>query len=299
MSVKNNEYGIAELQDKMLDILKHFITVCEKNKLQYWLAAGTCLGAIRHGGFIPWDDDLDVYMMREDYEKLWELEGNAVFDGHYKLCRTSKEKNYHHRVMQIVDLNTTFIHSRSKDEDLEHGVYIDIMPLDACPESRIQRFLQIVNAVFFSVFNIQCKPEYNGGKATGIISAGTVFLLSIVKSPTARYKAWKCAEARMTRYPIQKCTHVKCITSLFRELFRPFPKEWFGERKVPFEDIMAVVPSNAEAYCEATYGDYMKLPPAEKRTVRHHTEFIDLNSSYLKYKGIYYLTDQNRRKGSI
>ena len=288
MSVKDNSCGIADLQDKMLDILKYFIKVCEKNKLQYWLAAGTCLGALRHGGFIPWDDDLDVYMPRDDYERLWKLMGNGKKDDHYMLCRTTKEKNYHHRVMQIVDLNTTFIHSRSKNEDVEHGIYIDIIPIDACPDSKFQRLMQFINAVIFSICNIQQKPEYNGGKLTGIMSLGTNILLGIIRSKNARYLAWSKAEKRMTKYDWNSCSHIKCITSLFHELMTAFPKEWFGDRKMQFEDIKVSVPSNAEAYCEAMYGDYMTLPPKEKQVVRHHTEYISINEPYEKFKGIYY-----------
>lgn len=292
MSVKDNSCGIADLQDKMLDILKYFISLCENNGLRYWLAGGTCLGALRHGGFIPWDDDLDVYMPREDYEKLWDIMSKGKADGQYKLCRTSKEKNYHHRVMQLVDLNTTFIHSRSKDEDIEHGVYIDIIPIDACPNNIISRVVQFINAVIFSICNIQQKPEYNGGKLTGLMSFGTTLLLGIIRSQKARYKAWSKAEKRMVKYDWDKCTHIKCITSQFHELMTAFPKEWFGERKVPFEDIMAVVPSNAEGYCKAMYGEYMALPPKEKQVVRHHTEHINLDEPYTKFKGIYYCIDK-------
>ncbi len=291
MAVKDNSCGIADLQDKMLDILKYFISVCEKNDLHYWLAGGTCLGALRHQGFIPWDDDLDVYMPRDDYERYWDLLGKGKVDGHYKLCRTTKEKNYHHRVMQIVDLDTTFIHSRSKNEDIEHGVYIDIIPIDACPNGFLQRFLQLCNAIIFSVYNIQQKSEYNGGKMTSLINFGTSVLLGIIRSQEGRYKAWVKAEKRMKKYDWNKCTHIKCVTSQFHELMTAFPKEWFGERMVPFEDIMAIVPSQAEQYCKAMYGDYLTLPPEEKQVARHHTEYIDLNNSYTKYKNYYYLTD--------
>lgn len=288
MNVKDNTYGIAELQDKMLDILKFFISECDKYKLRYWLAGGTCLGALRHGGFIPWDDDLDVYMPRPDYERMWKLLGGKIMNDHYVLCRTDKNKNYHHRVMQFVDVNTTFIHSRNVNEDVEHGVYIDIIPIDACPNTRLQRFEQFVNAVLFSIYNIQCRPEYNGGKLTGVMSFGTTVLLGLVRNPETRYRIWTRAEKQMTKYDWEKCSHIKCISSQFHELMTAFPKEWFGERKEAFEDIMAAVPSKAEAYCKAMYGDYMALPPEEKRAVRHHTEMIDLNNSYRKYKGIYY-----------
>ena len=288
MSVKDNSYGLAPLQDKMLDILKYFIGVCEKNGLRYCLAGGTCLGALRHQGFIPWDDDLDVYMPRDDYEKLWTLMKNSIGEERYKLCRTDREKNYHHRVMQIVDLSTTFIHERSKDEDIEHGVYIDIIPLDACPNNRLSRVCQKVNAILFSIYNIQCKPEYNGGKLTGIIKICTDILLTVVKNPERRYKIWKKAEKRMTKYSWDSADKCIVITSTFHELMTPIPKEWFKKRVTKFEDIKAVVPLEAEAFCKAMHGDYMRLPPVESRVARHHTVLIDLDNSYTKYKGKYY-----------
>lgn len=296
MSVKDNSCGIAEFQDKLLDILKVFISVCEKNGFRYWLAGGTCLGAIRHQGFIPWDDDLDVYMPRDDYEKMWDLLKNKKIEEHYVLCRTSEKRNYHHRVIQMVDINTTFVHSPNINEDIEHGIYIDIIPLDACPNKKSGQLLQIFNAILFSVYNIQCKPEYNGGKLTKLMSFGTSVLLALKQKPAVRYKIWKKAEKRMVNYEWESCGLVKCITSQFHELMTAFPKEWFNERKVQFEDIQAVVPANAEEYCQAMYGDYMSLPPKEKQIVRHNTEYISLDEPYKKYRGIYYCKNLKGRK---
>ena len=191
--------------------------------------------------------------------------------------------------MQLVDLNTTFIHSRNINEDIEHGVYIDIIPIDACPSGKMKQLSQIFNAIIFSIYNIQCKPEYNGGKLTGIMSFGTSVLLGLVRNKAHRYKLWKAAEKRMIRYNWDSSNYIKCITSQFHELMTPFPKAWFGYRKVPFEDTEAIIPSNAEAYLEKMYGDYMKLPEKEKQVVRHNTELIDLNSSFKNYKGKAYL----------
>ncbi len=292
MAVKDNSCGIAELQDKMLDILKEFILLCNEHRLQYWMAGGSLLGVIRHKGFIPWDDDLDVFMPRPDYEKLWALVGGVKIHDHYTLCRTTKNKNYHHRVMQLVDTNTTFVHSRSKNENIEHGLYIDIIPLDGCPEGKVKRLSQIVNAIVFSIYNIQCPPEYNGGNLTGIISLATKVMLAFVKKQERRYQIWKRAEKRMTKYQWDTCSHVKSIAAGFDVLVTPFDKEWFGYRTGVFEDIIVSIPKRAEAYLELKYGDYMKLPPKEQQVVRHHTEFIDLNEPYTKYKGIYYCTDK-------
>jgi len=290
MAVKDNSCGIADLQDKMLDILKEFDALCSKYGLRYWMAGGSLLGVMRHRGFIPWDDDLDVFMPRPDYEKLWSLIGRRKQDGHYVLCRTTAKKNYHHRVMQLVDVNTTFVHSRSKDEDVEHGLYIDIIPLDGCPDNKLQRLSQIVNAIVYSIYNIQCPPEYNGGKLTGIITLATKIMLAVVKDPKKRYRIWKRAEKKMTRYPWDSCRQVKSICAGFDVLIHPFEKEWFvGERKGPFEDFEVSIPAKTEEYLKTKYNDYMKVPPKEQQVVRHHTEFIDLNTPYTVYRGKYYL----------
>lgn len=287
MSVKDNTYGIAPLQDKMLDILKHFISVCNENGLRYCVTAGTCIGALRHHGFIPWDDDLDVCMPRPDYEKLWKIYDNSN-EPKFKLCRTDVEKNYHHRVMQIVDIDTTFINKRSQNEDIEHGVYIDIIPLDACPKSPFKRFSQIVNSVLFSVYNIQNLPEFNGGK---LMKFAVSVLLGFVRRNEKRIRIWKKAEKRMTRYKWDDYDSCIYLASSFELLFKPFPKEWFRIRECEFEDTTVVLPYEAEKFCEYLYGDYMQFPPVEDRHPRHNTVLIDLDNSYTKYKGKYYLSE--------
>ena len=156
--VADNTYGIADFQTELLNILREFMKICEKYNLRWWASGGTCIGALRHNGFVPWDDDLDVAMPRPDYEKLWGLREEINKDSRFILTRTGKEKNYHHRVMQLVDLQTTFIHTRSADEDLEHGVYIDILPMDGCASGKITYYRQVMNAMIFSVYNIQCLP---------------------------------------------------------------------------------------------------------------------------------------------
>lgn len=285
--VKNNSCGIADLQDKMLDILKYFINFCDANGLQYWAGGGTCLGALRHQGFIPWDDDLDVFMPRPDYEKFYSLWNKTENNEKYKLCRTTREKNYHHRVMQIVDLTTTFINKRSVNEDIEHGVYIDIIPMDAMANSKLGHIGQMKDSIIFSIYNVQTLPEFQGGKAMRL---GTKLFLDAVKNPEKRYKKWKAAEKRMTRYSWDKARYAIELTTSFTSINRPWPKEWFvGRRTEQFEDIKICVPSGAEAYMTAVYGDFMKLPPKSEQIVKHNTVFIDINKPYTEYRGIYYL----------
>ena len=92
----------------------------------------------------------------------------------------------------------------------------------------------------------------------------------------------------MTRYAWNEGTHIRNVAGTFKALKNPFPREWFGERKVPFEDTQCVIPEKAEAYMTFMYGDYANLPPTEQQAVKHHTEFIDLHNPYTKYKGVYY-----------
>lgn len=283
--VKDNTFGIADLQDKMLDILKYFIKICDENGLRYWAGGGTCLGALRHGGFIPWDDDLDIFMPRPDYERLYKIWRNVSTNKQYKLCRTTRKKNYHHRVMQIVDLNTTFINKRSVNEDIEHGVYIDIIPMDASSSSKIGQYRQALDSIIFSVYNIQTLPEFQGGK---LMRTGTQTLLNLVKNNDRRYRIWKAAEKRMTRCNWETAEYAVELTTSFSSILRFWPRRWFGYRKEKFEDIEICVPSGAEEYMTAVYGDFMKMPPIEDQTVKHNTVFIDLDNPYTKYKGIYY-----------
>ena len=289
MSVKDNSYGLAPLQDKMLDILKHFIMVCEENGLRYCACGGTCIGALRHQGFIPWDVDLDVFMPRPDYEKLWNICGQEKQNKRYNLCRTTSEKNYHHRVMQMVDLETTFINRRSENEDIEHGVYIDIIPLDMCAKTISRRLFQIINSLLFSVYNIQCTPEFHGNKMQRI---ATSILLSLVKNQNRRTKIWQKCERRMIQEEWNENQDIIELTTDLKSLFRPYHHEWFTfeGRKTKFEDIEINIPTKAEEYLTAGFGSYMEIPPVEKRRPQHNTVYIDLFNSYKKYKGKYYCT---------
>lgn len=285
-----DKYGIRPLQEKMLDLLKKFIEMCDKNELTYFACGGTCLGAVRHNGFIPWDDDLDVFMPRPDYEKLWKKCGGIDKTGKYMLCRTTQEKNYHHRVMQLVNLETTFINRRSIKEDIEHGVYIDIIPLDARPDTFIKKLTQSLDCILFSVYNIQNLPEFNGGKLQKIMVG---LLLKAVKSPEHRYKIWSRAEKRMSQYDWKTADEVIELTTAFKNLWKPRPQKWFnGVVKHDFEDIQINLMAEYEKYLTQGFGDYMKLPPESEQHPRHNTVLIDLEHSYKVYRGKAYLVEK-------
>ena len=288
--VSDNTYGIADFQTELLDILRVFIDICDNYNLRWWASGGTCIGALRHNGFIPWDDDLDVAMPRPDYEKLWSLRDEINKDSRYIITRTSKDKNYHHRVMQLVDTQTTFIHSRSADEDIEHGVYIDLLPMDACAPGKISYFMQVINAMTFSVYNIQCLPEYNDGK---IVSRMTDIALKVIKDKDLRYRIWKHCEKQIKKYDwdsAKKIAHLSCDT---KSMLHPYDAAWFRDvKKHKFEDLEINIPIGAEKYLKQYFGDFMRLPPESSRYPVHNTKLIDLDHSYTQYKGVYYCVNK-------
>ena len=124
---------LENLKRAELEIFKHFVLCCEKLGVTYFLMDGSLLGAVRHKGFIPWDDDIDVGMMRKDYEIL--IAKAQTLLPEYLFLQTYKtDKGVMNNFAKIRDSRTTFIETSQKEQQINHGVYIDIFPLDGFPE---------------------------------------------------------------------------------------------------------------------------------------------------------------------
>ena len=144
MCVLNNE-TLKRIQQLETDILKEFISVCQKLELNYFLLGGTLLGAVRHQGFIPWDDDIDIGMLRKDYE-IFISKAPALLPSHLFLQTNVSDPAWYANFSKIRNNNTTFIETSSAHLPIHHGVYIDIFPLDDYPENKIkQKVLDIKN----------------------------------------------------------------------------------------------------------------------------------------------------------
>ena len=156
--MKENEIELKRLQLVELDILKEFIRVCNELNVKYFLDSGTLLGCIRHGGFIPWDDDIDVSMPREDYE-IFLKEGQKLLKNKYFLQTYKTDPEYTMGFAKIRNSETTFIESSVKNLKINHGVYIDIFPLDGYNDkNKIRNFL---NKKAFVLYNLQINKKYD------------------------------------------------------------------------------------------------------------------------------------------
>lgn len=283
---------VRQLQLKLLEIFLYFKKICEENNLTYWCGGGTMLGAVRHKGFIPWDDDLDVFLPRKDYERLYEIWDQVADPSHYVLVRTDEKVNYHHAAMNLVDVRTTYVNRHSVNEDIYHGIYIDVIPFEGCPSSKVERALQIYHSIMFSVFNVQRLPDNQGS----FLRLPTKILLSLVRSSQSRYKIWKKHQDKMTQYDFFTAKYVKETVSSFKGLFRLYDRDIFNTVDAVFEGHMVKIPAGYDYYMKCIYGDYMSLPKDISIDMSSRYEvikFIDLNEPYTKYRGIYYLVDVN------
>jgi len=286
-----NDITVGQLQQKSLEILTYFQSICKEHSLRYWCGGGTCIGALRHKGFIPWDDDIDVFMPRPDYEKLYKIWNDVADTKRYTLSRTDKNKNNHQTDMQLVDLNTTFINRHSVDVDTCHGISIDIIPFEGCPDSKLSKLLQIYHSIMYSVFNVQRLPDHQGK----LLRTATKLALAAVKNPERRYKLWKKHEKKMARYDFYTSKTVKETVTSFRALFYSYPREYFEVMEVPFENITVNIPVGAHDYLTRVFGDYMSLPDEKYRTAKHDVVYMSLDEPFSKFRGIYYCVEQNKK----
>lgn len=274
-----------DIQNKELEMLLYFKEFCDAHNLRFYLCGGGLIGAIRHNGFIPWDDDIDVFMPRPDYERLaqiWDHEANPQ----YKYCRTTKDAIYHDAGASIRDTETTFINRHSVNEDICHGLALEIMPIDGCPKGAMARFFQLMWAMMFALFNAQRLPD-NKGKVYRLL-AGCMYKL--IYKPSWRYHLWRLAEKKMTQYDFDSSDEVTELIGSIKGMKLRHPQKDFSDVVYKdFEGHQIPVMAGYERYLRLIWGDYMQLPPVEQRVPKHDAVFIDMEHSYLDYRGIHYL----------
>ncbi len=285
-----SEADIRKMQEKGLEMALFFDQFCQEHHLTYFLCGGCCIGAVRNGEFVPWDDDVDVFMPREDYEKLKELWQDTE---EYSIQYTTRDFLTANQFLTICANKTTFIKTYQKELDINHGLVLDVIPLDGCPTGW-RRKMQKFWALLYSLFIVGKAPE-NHGRA--VYGAGKL-LLGIVRPKSWRYHMWRFCEKKMTRYPIAECDYITELCTGPHYMQNEYPKEIFSEAiRVPFEGHMLPIPCGYDGYLRMAFGDYRQLPPEEKRVCHHEYELLDMENSYLKYRGVYYAAAGKEQKG--
>lgn len=272
---------LRKWQMRLLEILVYFRDFCESHNLRFFLSAGTCLGAVRHHGFIPWDDDLDVIMLREDYEKLIKLWNKEADTSRFMCSVTTKEQSSRFPMATIRSVNTTCIYDHSIDDDICHGLKIDVEFLDVVPERMLSKKVHTLCEGLMGLLHTQRIPKRLSLKS--VIKSRIVFALL----PTKRLK-WmvlSLCKKEVTRYnPPKEGDQVRYL------LCKPHPYYFFKDIEwIDFEGEKMPVVKEYEKFLSTIYGDYMQLPPENQRLpATDNLVFYDLDHSYLDYKGIHY-----------
>lgn len=284
METKENA-SLAEIQQVTFEMAKYFVDFCEEHNLLCYLCGGGCIGSVRSKGFIPWDDDLDFFMPRVDYEKLKTLWKEKANTNKYPLLVASKNYNDHNSFMTIRDAETTFIKTYQQSLDIPHGIPIDIFPLDGAPDNKFKKNSQKKWALVYALFCSQVVPEKHGG----LLAKGSKLLLTVFRSPKSRYRIWKFAEKQMTKYPFGFTEQVTELCVGPRYMGNIYKLEMFESAIfVDFENSKMPIPVGFDEYLTQVFGNFLELPPEEERKPHHEAVYVDTKNPYTKYKGIYY-----------
>ncbi len=283
------EEQLKGMQRVNLEMATVFFDFCKENHLTAYFCGGGCIGSIRHKGFIPWDDDLDFFMPRNDYEEFVNKWNSYEPGKDLALSVQTRDSIDRNLFATLRHRKTTYIKPYQKDLDIVHGVQLDVIPLDGYPDSKWKRKKQMIWAMIYSLFCAQTIPEKHGG----LFALGSRILLGIFRGRNIRYRIWSKAKKKMTQYPISECSGITELCSGPGYMKNWYDKAWFEKYiEVPFEDRVMPIPAGYDGYLRTAFGDYRQLPPPEARVAHHDCVFLDLEKPYTEYKGIYYMTEK-------
>ena len=262
---KYDSKELKHLQNIQLMILKDIIDLCEKNNIDYFAIGGTALGSVRHKGFIPWDDDIDIGMLRSDYDKFLKICKTQLNDNYYVL-NDQTEKNFFLPFTKICLKDTIYEEWWIKQVNIEEGIFVDIFVFENTPNNKIRRFIYKWWAIFLNTMVILSTVKYeNPNKRNEFIQHIIYYILQILPlSPSKQY---------FKKYKNSNVKH----DYVFYPYVPFFIKKSDIEplKKLQFEKIKLNVINNVDAMLYDFYGDdYMKLPPEEKR-YNHKPDKID------------------------
>lgn len=266
----SNELTLEQIHEVTLETLQRFHELCEKEKLRYYLAYGTLLGAARHHGFIPWDDDADVWMPREDYSRLLNYcKNNPEKISPYKLATRQTEKNYCFGVARFSDCRYKY-EPTTKEEPIDIGVFVDVYPLDSYGDNQKQ-----AKTILKHLQKENKKIEiYVNGRGNSFIKSCIKMPFHILLRHFYGNDYLKKFDTEIQEY-IEKNTkktdrYVGIPAWSVAKVPEQFEKIWFDNRvRLDFEGHKFYAPENWKELLTYIYGDYMELPPIEKRTPYH------------------------------
>lgn len=266
-----------DLQAKQIDLLKKFIDICKKNNLTWFCVCGTALGAEKYGGFIPWDDDIDVALPREDYEVFLKI-AQAELPDYIFIQNYRTDKSFPHVFTKMRNSNTTLIEEGMAHLDMNHGIYIDIFPLDGYPKTakgreRLRKKKKFLNWQIYSALKNNCNLRMK--------LRNSFFRFLGYHKRTSH--SLKKLDGVISQYKIDE-SDIWCNHGNWQGELEYAHKAQYGKGKVVFfEGVEVIVPEQIDAYLTQKYGDWRSDPPLEKQKSHHYIKILDTTKSYKEY----------------
>jgi len=271
--------NLTELQERLLYMLKWFHSFCVENGLQYYLIYGTMLGAARHQGFIPWDDDIDVGMPRSDYDRLRQIMADRVIDGYTVETPYSGKMDYCYPITKVYDIHTTLI--ENKRHPVKRGIYIDVFPLDGIGNNyreSIRNFRKVEGW-----YNFLLTRTCGIRQGRSFVKNLAVRIMRCIPQSMINDSKLLCkVDELCSRQSYKENKYVASLLGAYgkREIV---PKEIIGEPTLcHFEDVEVYGVQQPDHYLSHLYGDWRKLPPVEKQVSHHDYLYLSFDESYLK-----------------
>lgn len=274
----NMQQKLKDLQKSQIEILKEIDSVCKKNNLQYSLYAGTLLGAVRHKGFIPWDDDLDICMSRENYNKFLEIWKDEDHPG-FLIQNKENAPGFSQSFTKIRKDHTTFWQKDEPNDQYHLGIFVDIFPIDRIPNSFWERKIFQLQCILYQVYTREYAPIYGTG-IEKLVTKLLLFLIPKTKRPNIRRNLLN----KITRWNANKSLNTIAIETV-KTIKTPLPIHLQDEYiYMDFEGQKFMCFKMWDEYLSMKYQDYMQLPPEEERVWKHHPLVLDFEYNYEELK---------------
>ena len=253
-----------QLQKEIFDIFLEVKRVCEELQIQYFIMGGTALGAVRHGGFIPWDDDFDIGMTRKNYDRFIQCAGNLLKPGYFlQTCQTEKHSPFY--FAKVRRDNTEFIERYCRKLSIHQGIYIDIFPYDAVPDDEKARQAYYKKGrwrINWYIAKEVTGISTNPGRWKRFVLEGMRTVMHILMLPVPKYRIYKWVDDYLQQY-----NHLETKMLGYAGLTKiQVPREDVEyPDQILFEHVMVSCPRNIRRYLESNYGAYWELPPEDQR----------------------------------
>ncbi len=271
------DYDIKKLHGVQSELLKEFIRICKAMKLRYWLVGGSALGAVKYRGIVPWDDDIDVAMPRDDYERFLS-EAEKYLPDHMFLQNYRTDPEFPMLFSKLRNSNTAFVEPGWRKLRMNHGIYIDIFPLDGYPNGKAAQLWLNTKLIYYKAVLTFARNKARNMRSVRGVAEQVGYVLFGRFISTARI--FSRFEKTIKKFDCSNSTFWYNYGNKLHSLEK-VPAVWYGSGcAAEFEGMDVVIPEQYDSFLRYRFGDYTAELPEDRRVPSHIPELVDTEHSY-------------------